>query len=155
MKAEFPLPPASAERSIGGCASEKVDRETIQCIVNRPNEPYSGKWVLRRAQIGHERVEESLGPTILFFSKDRYILKNGNTVEKGHVTVDFKKNPATMDLEADQGPNAGRKQLAMFEVSADRMKLSYSLADADRPSSFFSDEYWHLLSAEYVRVANR
>lgn len=60
-----------------------------------------------------------------------------------------------MDLEADLGPNAGRKQLAIFEVSADRMKLSYSLADAERPSTFFSGEYWHLLSAEYVRIANR
>ncbi len=109
MKAEFPLPPASAERSIGGCASEKVDRETIQCIVNRPNEPYSGKWVLRRAQIGHERVEESLGPTILFFSKDRYILKNGNTVEKGHVTVDFKKKPRDDGPRSGSGPECRKK----------------------------------------------
>ncbi len=116
---------------------------------------YPGKWVLRRAQIGRERVEDSLGPTILLFSQDRYILKNGNTVERGHVTVDLRKKPATMDLEAEQGPNAGRRQLAIFEISADRMMLSYSLADADRPSSFFSGEYWHQLSAEYVRIANR
>jgi uncharacterized protein (TIGR03067 family) len=127
----------------------------IPRVVNRLADSYAGKWVLRRAQIGRERVEDALGPTILLFSKDRYILKNGNTVERGHVTVDLRKKPATMDLEAEQGPNSGRKQLAIFEVSADRMKLSYSLADADRPSSFFSGEHWHLLSAEYVRIAHR
>jgi uncharacterized protein (TIGR03067 family) len=127
----------------------------IPRLVNRLADSYAGKWVLCKAQIGRQRVEDALGPTILLLSKDRYILTNGNTVEKGHLTVDLKKKPATMDLEADQGPNAGRKQLAIFEVSADRMTLSYSLADADRPDSFFSIQYWHLLSAEYVRVADR
>jgi uncharacterized protein (TIGR03067 family) len=141
--------------SIPGRATGPCDGNAIGEFVKSAADTYAGKWLLRKAQIGRERVEDSLGPTILLFSKDRYVLKNGNTIEKGYITVDLGKTPPTMDLEAQQGANAGRRQLAIFEVSADRLKLSYSLADGDRPSSFFSGEYWHLLSAEYVRIASR
>jgi uncharacterized protein (TIGR03067 family) len=113
--------------------------------------PYVGKWLLSRAQIGTDRIEERLGSTILDLSLSHYVLTSGAKVESGRFSVKPHTEPLAMDLEAEEGPNFGRKLLAILDVSGDRLRFSYCLTDGIRPTSFFSGRRWDTFCAEFIR----
>ena len=112
---------------------------------------YVGKWVLSRAQIGTDRIEERLGSTILDLSLTHYVFTAGTKVESGRFTLKKQTEPLALDLEADEGPNVGRKLLAILEVSGDRLKFSYCLTAGVRPTAFFSGQRWDTFCAEFFR----
>ena len=113
--------------------------------------PYVGKWILRLAQIGMDRIEERLGSTILDLSLSHYVLTTGMKTESGRFTVNGKTDPLSIDLDVEEGPNFGRKLLAILEVSGDQLKFCYCLTEGIRPRAFFSCERSDIFCAEFVR----
>jgi uncharacterized protein (TIGR03067 family) len=113
--------------------------------------PYVGKWILRPAQIGMDRIEERLGSTILDLSLSHYVLTTGMKTESGRFTVNGKTDPLSIDLDVEEGPNFGRKLLAILEVSGDQLKFCYCLTEGIRPRAFFSCERSDIFCAEFVR----
>jgi uncharacterized protein (TIGR03067 family) len=112
---------------------------------------YVGKWILCRAQIGTDRIEERLGSTILDLSLSHYVLTVGMKAESGRFTVNPNTDPPSMDLDAEEGPNCGRKLLGILEVSGDRLQFCYCFTEGMRPRTFFSGERWDIFCAEFLR----
>jgi uncharacterized protein (TIGR03067 family) len=61
----------------------------------------------------------------------------GKKLEAGKLRVDVTKNPATADFDITEGPEKGKKQLAIFKFEGE--KLIFAIAEAGsaaRPKSF-------------------
>jgi uncharacterized protein (TIGR03067 family) len=81
------------------------------------------------------------GQTVLItITDDKYVQTvNGEVVEKGSFKIDETKKPLALDILVVEGPDAGQKQLAIFEVDATgkTMKVAISQPSAPvRPSVF-------------------
>ena len=63
---------------------------------------------------------------------------NNEGAESGTYTVDTSKKPARMVITATDGPNKGKKILAISEVSGDTMKVCYDIEGKDYPTEFKS-----------------
>jgi uncharacterized protein (TIGR03067 family) len=63
---------------------------------------------------------------------------NNEGAENGTYTVDTSKKPVRMVITATDGPNKGKKILAITEVSDDMMKVCYDVEGKEYPTKFES-----------------
>ena len=77
---------------------------------------------------------------LVTITDDKYVQTvNGEVVEKGSFKLDETKKPFGLDILVAEGPDAGQKQLAIFDVDATGkiMKVAISQPGATvRPSAF-------------------
>ena len=63
---------------------------------------------------------------------------NNEGAESGTYTVDTSKKPTRMVITATDGPNKGKKILAITEVTDDMMKVCYDIEGKEYPTEFKS-----------------
>jgi len=72
--------------------------------------------------------------------------------DKGSYAVLSSKEPATLDIRGQSGPNAGRTIPAIFEVSDEQLTIGYQLGSGERPTEFTSPQGSQILIVDYKRV---
>jgi uncharacterized protein (TIGR03067 family) len=99
----------------------------------------NGTWIPSEGQLGGEKAQDEFIKSItLTITDGKYSVVVGANKEAGTFTIDATKKPATMDVNPEEGPNKGKKLVAIYELSGDTMKVCYKLEGTDRPKEFTS-----------------
>ena len=103
-----------------------------QDAVPKEMQPLQGTWVV--TQINGDSAP---GDTALVISGLKYSETVDGTVdETGLFKVDASKTPMTVDLIIQEGGDAGKTQLGIFDVKGDTMRLLLNIAGSTvRPTS--------------------
>jgi uncharacterized protein (TIGR03067 family) len=107
-----------------------------------------GDWVATFAEISGIRLPDEILPIIkLTIKGDEYSVNFGGKIDKGKLTLDAAKKTKEIDVAGgDDGPNKGKKYLAIYEISADNLKICYDLTGKERPTDFKTEsEKQHFL----------
>ena len=77
-----------------------------------------------------------------------------HVVDGGEIQLDTTAIPNTMDIVGLDGPNAGRRLLAIYELSNDLLSICYDMENgAGRPRAMEPEEDQILLLITYARDA--
>lgn len=99
----------------------------------------NGAWVPSEGQLnGKKAPDDFINSIKLTITDGKYSVTVGDQMENGKFTIDTSKKPATMDIHADEGPNKGKRILAIYELSGDTLKVCYKLGVEERPKGFTS-----------------
>ena len=86
--------------------------------------PAQGTWVVKTFN-GQPSGE---GEVLLIITGDKYAQSvNGTVNERGTLTIDPVKKPMTIDLNIQEGGDAGKLQLGLVEVVGDTMTLKLNV----------------------------
>jgi uncharacterized protein (TIGR03067 family) len=101
-----------------------------------------GTWVPVSGELAGEKFPDETLKTIKLEVKDgKYTVTVGKEgTDKGIVTLDATKKPKEMDLVGTDGPNKGKKILAIYELTDDTLKVCYALDGKDRPKEFVTKQ---------------
>jgi uncharacterized protein (TIGR03067 family) len=77
---------------------------------------------------------------------------NNEGAESGTYTVDTSKKPVRMVITATDGPNKGKKILAITEVKDDMMKVCYDVEGKEYPTEFKSTKDNKYLLVVYKKM---
>jgi uncharacterized protein (TIGR03067 family) len=98
-----------------------------------------GTWRIVSAQAGGREVPDDQVPRDqVTFEEKTYTQKNpdGKNVEEGEYVLDAGKSPKTMDMIVKTGQYAGKKQLCVYELDGDTLKVcAAEPGDDDRPTA--------------------
>jgi len=106
--------------------------------------PLQGTWII--SSINGQALGADMA---LVFEGDKYHqVVDGSIDERGGVMVDPKARPMTIDLAIEEGLDAGKKQMGIFEITGDTMKLKLNLpGGTSRPSSFGDEDGFLMVNA--------
>jgi len=97
-----------------------------------------GTWLPVKAQIRGEEMNEQVLKTItLKLDAGKYEVMAEN-LDKGTYTIDPAAKPKTIDVTGVEGPNAGKKMPAIYELDGDMLRICYGLGGSPRPTEFKS-----------------
>jgi uncharacterized protein (TIGR03067 family) len=95
-----------------------------------------GTWQPVSAELGGSPLPaETLMSLRLVIKGEEYSVTVGNETDRGTLQLDVKKKPRAMDIVGTDGPNKGKTVLAVYDLSADELKVCYAL-DGKRPTGF-------------------
>ena len=103
----------------------------------KPASKYDGRWLVSTVN-GNAVSGMGGGEMILVFTGGKYEQILDSVVsEEGTLTFDLTKTPNHVDLGILTGPDGGKLQRGLVEVTGDTMSLALSAPDADpaRPAS--------------------
>lgn len=96
-----------------------------------------GTWLPVAGELaGQKMPEDGLKGMKLVLAGDTYTLTNALGDDKGNIKVDAAKKPMEMDIIGTEGPNKGRKFLAIYELKDGAMTICYDLSGQARPTEF-------------------
>ena len=99
----------------------------------------NGEWVIAEAQnAGEYLTDDQLGPIEQTWKDGTYSFRFGDVKARGTLKLNPAASPATMDIHEDEGLNAGRDILAIYEKSARGVRVCYALGGGARPTEFKS-----------------
>lgn len=95
-----------------------------------------GTWIV--TAINGEEAQAGSPELTLTINGDKYQQALGGEVnERGTIKVDATKKPMTIDLAISEGPDAGKTQLGIVEVTGDTIRLNLDTPGAgQRPADF-------------------
>jgi uncharacterized protein (TIGR03067 family) len=93
-----------------------------------------GIWVPASSELGGQAAPLPAGMK-LAITGGEYTVAVEREVDRGTFKLDPKTNPKAMDITGTLGPNKGRTILAIYEVTADALKICYAL-EGPRPTEF-------------------
>ncbi|CAN5757703.1 hypothetical protein BH18ACI5_BH18ACI5_18380 [soil metagenome] len=95
-----------------------------------------GTWVIN--SINGQSAPEGSPEMTLTLTGDNYSQAVGGEVnERGTVKIDASKKPMTIDLAIVEGPDAGKTQLGIFEITGTALRASLDTPGAQqRPKDF-------------------
>ena len=95
-----------------------------------------GTWIV--TSINGEEAPAGSPVVTLTIKGDKYHQALGGEVnERGTIKVDASKKPMTIDLAISEGPDAGKTQLGIVEVTGDTIRLNLDTPGAGRrPADF-------------------
>jgi uncharacterized protein (TIGR03067 family) len=97
----------------------------------------NGTWVPSSAELGGQPLPDDVRKSVKLELKDgKYTLTLGQRVDQGTVKADASAKPKTMDITGVEGPNKGKKFLAIYELEGDTLRICYDLAGKNRPTDF-------------------
>ena len=91
-----------------------------------------GNWIIITAELGGQRLDETLKDTRLIMADGRYTYQN----DQGTYKLAPSEKPKAMDITGKDGPNQGKTFLAIYELTGDTLRICYDLAGKTRPSEF-------------------
>jgi uncharacterized protein (TIGR03067 family) len=95
----------------------------------RDGDDLRGIWATVQRRAGGVLLPEdpTAGPLMTAFDHGSYLQHQGERiVEEGTYEIDANQSPATIDLQIRKGPDAGKRQLGIFAVEGDELKLCLS-----------------------------
>ncbi len=100
-----------------------------------------GTWV--RSSVvrnGKEVPADELKGMKLTLKGDKYTLDEGKEKRTGTFKLDATKNPKTLDIISDAGPNKGKTLKGIYKIEGDTFTYCVAGPDKDRPTEFASKE---------------
>jgi len=99
-----------------------------------------GTWTLVAVELGGQKLPgESFKDAAAGATAGRLILTDGRYTyqnDQGTYKINPADRPRTMDLTGTAGPNQGKTFSAIYELTADSLKICYDLGGKMRPSEF-------------------
>ena len=94
-----------------------------------------GTWQPVSAAVGDKPLPaETLAHIRLVIEDGRYTATVGESVDGGQLKIDPRQSPKAMDLVSQEGSEAGKAVLAIYELEGDRLTICYSLEEGMRPT---------------------
>jgi len=113
-----------------------------------------GNWAPVAAEVSGQILPiTELRVARLSFDAERYSIIDhaGQVVDAGYWQLGTEAIPRSLDLLGSEGPNAGRRVLAIAALDADRLCLGYDLEREARPASWRHEPDQLLLCITYLR----
>ena len=114
-----------------------------------------GTWEPVKAELGGQPMPDAVLKKItLKMNKNEYdVTITGEQPDHGTWTVDTSAKPKGMSITGVKGPNAGKSFPAIYEMTADTLRICYDLSGAKRPTEFKSSAGTKLYLVTYKRKA--
>jgi uncharacterized protein (TIGR03067 family) len=98
-----------------------------------------GTWLPTKATLGGvEMTNDFLNATVLTMDNGNYKVVVAGQPDYGHYTIDPTAKPKTIDVLGTEGPNAGKKIPAIYELHRNTLRICYGLGGGPRPAEFKS-----------------
>lgn len=112
-----------------------------------------GTWLPSMAELGGKMLPDEFRKSIkLVVEGDKYTVTAGKVVDKGTVKLNPARKPKQMDITGADGPNKGKKILAIYECNGDTLRVCYDLSGKGHPSEFKTGEGTPLFLVTYKRA---
>jgi uncharacterized protein (TIGR03067 family) len=116
----------------------------------------NGAWALTSGVSKGEAMPEAEARTILLrLSNGKYGARVSGQVDQGTYTVDASKSPKQLTLVGTNGPNKGKKMLAIYELDNGNLKVCYDLSGKAFPEKFESKSGTDSFLAVYRKAKRR
>ncbi len=100
-----------------------------------------GTWTtLSIEEDGKALPAEKLKGSEMVIKGDKYTFKLGDMSEEGTLKLDPAKKPKTVDISITSGQDKGKKQLGLYELSAESFKLCVTRPELERPKGIAAKE---------------
>ena len=141
MKTRILLSVVSLALAVTTLAGDKSDdAKTIQ-----------GTWLPVKAELrGQPMKDEVLKIISLKLDGKNYEVR-AEMLDKGTYTIDPAANPKAIDVTGVEGPNAGKKIPAIYELDGDTLTICYNLGQGPRPAEFKSPDGKMIFLVKYKR----
>jgi uncharacterized protein (TIGR03067 family) len=111
-----------------------------------------GEWIPIKAELAGQPMPEAVLKTIsLKLSKNEYEALVAGKSDKGTWTVDSATKPKSMKIVGVKGPNKGKTFLAIYELSAETLRVCYDLSGKKFPTEFKTKAGTQLYLVSYMR----
>jgi uncharacterized protein (TIGR03067 family) len=116
----------------------RVAAQTPEERLKHEEEKLAGTWHLTAAKANGQRVPAEHVPDLkLTFKAGKFTAQLGKgEPQEGTYKLDPIKNPKRIDLNRTQGPEQGRKQVGIYELTGDTLKICACDASKSRPTDF-------------------
>lgn len=120
------------------------------CSTPRGTNPtLASQWAPQSAELGGRVFPvANFGGAILRLTRDSYEFAG----DKGTYAVLSTHPPAKMDIRGLEGPNAGRRIQAIYELAGEQLTVCYQLGQGERPNEFKSAKGSQVLLVRYKQV---
>src|SRR4051794_34877608 len=95
-----------------------------------------GAWNIATLEIDGRSMPTGTARIVL--QGDRFTTSGMGAEYEGRVAIDAKKKPKTFDMTFTTGPEKGKKNLGIFEVTGDTWRLCLDMTGKSRPKEFAS-----------------
>jgi uncharacterized protein (TIGR03067 family) len=93
-----------------------------------------GTWLPIKAELGGEPMKDDfLTNTVMKLDRAKYEVTVAGSPDKGAYSLDAESKPKTIDISGEEGPNAGRKILGIYELQDNTLKICYGLGHTPAP----------------------
>lgn len=114
-----------------------------------PGALLAGQWAPLSAQLGGQDFPvANFGGASLKLTETRYDFAG----DRGSYTVVYSGTPGRMDIQGEQGPNAGKLIPALYMLAGDDLTISYQLGPGVRPKDFNSPAGSKIFVVHYHRA---
>jgi uncharacterized protein (TIGR03067 family) len=102
----------------------------------------AGKWIPKSAVLAGDKIPDEVCKNIqLEMSPGRYKTITSGVESSGTITIDVTKEPRSMDIAIEDGPEAGKTIKCIYKLESEILHVAYSLAFEDvRPVDFESNQ---------------
>ncbi len=116
------------------------------------NRSLQGTWLPSSAELAGKKLPDEVVKTIkLVLEDDKYTVTVGKGIDRGTCKLDPKAKPRTLDITGTEGPNKGKKILAIYERTGDTLRVCYDLSGKGRPTEFATKAGSQLFLVSYKR----
>ena len=119
------------------------DKDKEKDKVTAEDKKFEGVWQVTAMEVGGNKVaKENFEDMTFEFKGKKYWQRNGdNLMEAGTQDLDPSKTPKLMDIKVTEGQTEGQKQLAIYEIEGNKLKIcAADHGDKDRPKKFSTEE---------------
>jgi uncharacterized protein (TIGR03067 family) len=143
---------AEYEDWLGVSATAKTDGAGAAEPARGDAKLMEGVWVPVEAELAGQKLPEDGIKTLKLTLKGaEYTVETGQVIDRGTVKLDPTQTPKTMDVVGTEGPNKDKTILAIYELTADSMKVCYALEGSTRPTEFKTAAGTNLFLVTYKR----
>jgi uncharacterized protein (TIGR03067 family) len=119
---------------------------------DKDKDSIDGTWLPAEAELAGKAFPEDVRKSIKLVVKDgKYVSTVGEVTDKGTVKLNAKAKPKELDVVGTDGPNKGKKLLAIYERDGDTLRVCYDLSGKKRPTEFKTKEDTQLFLVTYKR----
>lgn len=120
-------------------AADDTDKDKVTA----EDKKFEGTWAVTVMEANGQKIDKDNFADMTFeFKGKKYWQKNGGTLmEAGTQDLDPSKTPKLMEINVIEGETKGQKQLAIYEIEGDKLKIcAANHGDKERPAKFETKE---------------
>jgi uncharacterized protein (TIGR03067 family) len=113
--------------------------QTPEQRLKREEEKLAGVWRLTGMEAEGQKVPLKEGSLMtLTFKAGKFTVQVGSKdeLQEGTYKIDPSKSPRAIDINRTNGPEEGRRQVGIYELTGNLLKICASEASKDRPTNF-------------------
>jgi uncharacterized protein (TIGR03067 family) len=96
-----------------------------------------GEWHFMTLQVdGQDMPKAAIVSSKLLIDGDRFRMESAEANYEGVLTIDVDAEPARIDIEFVEGPEAGNSSYGIYELNGDQLTICLGLVGSSRPAAF-------------------